>query len=102
MDINSFKTILIIDDNPSNLKLLHELLSHHGYRVRVADSPVLGLESAISTPPDLILLDIKMPEMDGYEVCQKLQKNKATASTPIIFISASACTSSKPFGQVAV
>jgi diguanylate cyclase (GGDEF)-like protein/PAS domain S-box-containing protein len=90
MDINSLKTVLIVDDNPSNLKLLHELLSHHGYRVRVADSPILGLESALNSPPDLILLDIKMPEMDGYEVCQNLKKNKATASIPIIFISASA------------
>lgn len=86
----TLQTILIIDDNPSNLKLLHELLSNHGYRVRVADSPVLGLESAISTPPDLVLLDIKMPEMDGYQVCQNLKNNKSTASTPVIFISASA------------
>jgi len=84
------ETILIIDDNPSNLKLLHELLSNHGYRVRVADSAKLGLQSAITTPPDLILLDIKMPEMDGYEVCQNLKKNERTASTPVIFISASA------------
>ncbi len=90
MDSCDLNTILIIDDNPSNLKLLHELLSNHGYRVRVADSPVLGLESAISTPPDLILLDIKMPEMDGYQVCKKLRDNENTASTPIIFISASA------------
>ncbi len=88
-------TVLIIDDNPSNLKLLHELLSDNNYRVRVADSSRLGLDSARTTPPDLILLDIKMPEMDGYEICQALKADTATESVPVIFISASANTLNK-------
>jgi diguanylate cyclase (GGDEF)-like protein/PAS domain S-box-containing protein len=83
-------TILIIDDNPSNLKLLHETLSRSGYYVRAADSPKVALASAKNFPPDLILLDIKMPEMDGYTLCQELKKNENTASIPVIFISASA------------
>jgi diguanylate cyclase (GGDEF)-like protein/PAS domain S-box-containing protein len=83
-------TILIIDDNPSNLKLLHELLTQQNYRVRVSDSPILGLKSAKAEPPDLILLDIKMPEMDGYMVCQELKKDATTEAIPVIFISASA------------
>ncbi len=83
-------TILIIDDNPSNLKLLHELLTQQNYRVRVSDSPILGLKSAKTEPPDLILLDIKMPEMDGYELCQELKKDATTKDIPVIFISASA------------
>lgn len=82
-------TILIIDDNPSNLKLLHELLTQQNYRVRVSDSPILGLKSAKTEPPDLILLDIKMPEMDGYELCQELKKDATTKDIPVIFISAS-------------
>jgi diguanylate cyclase (GGDEF)-like protein/PAS domain S-box-containing protein len=90
MNARALHTVLIVDDNPSNLKLLHELLSSNGYRVRVADSPKLGLESARTTPPDLILLDIKMPEMDGYTVCQELKTDPKTQPIPIIFISASA------------
>jgi len=82
-------SILIVDDNPSNLKLLYDLLSTHDYQVRVANVPQLGLESAITTPPDIILLDIRMPGMDGYTLCRELRKNPKTQSIPVIFISAS-------------
>jgi diguanylate cyclase (GGDEF)-like protein/PAS domain S-box-containing protein len=92
MNVPAQQTILIIDDNPSNLKLLHQLLTENNYRVRVADSAALGLESALSTPPDIILLDIQMPEMDGYQVCVQLQQAPSTSNIPVIFISASSDT----------
>ncbi|MBF0302625.1 MAG: diguanylate cyclase [Desulfamplus sp.] len=80
--------ILLVDDNPQNLRLLIAILSMRGYKVRPAPSGAIALESALSTPPDIILLDIMMPEMDGYEVCQKLKENELTSSVPVIFISA--------------
>jgi len=82
------RSILIIDDTPANLKLLHELLTKEGYRVRIANSPSLGLQSVRNVPPDLILLDIQMPEMDGYELCEELKKDSLTNTIPVIFISA--------------
>ncbi len=80
--------ILVVDDNPQNLRLLIAILSMRGYKVRPAPSGSIALESALSTLPDLILLDIMMPEMDGYQVCQKLKERELTSSVPIIFISA--------------
>jgi len=82
------RSILIIDDTPANLKLLHELLTKEGYRVRIANSASLGLQSVRNAPPDLILLDIQMPEMDGYELCEELKKDSLTNTIPVIFISA--------------
>lgn len=86
---NQQHTILIVDDDQFNLELLYELLSREGYLLKTANSARLGLKSALSSPPDLILLDIKMPEMNGYEMCAELKKNKITESIPVIFISAS-------------
>mgnify|MGYP001370494814 CR=1 FL=1 len=80
--------ILVVDDTPANLKLLAVMLKHHGYNVRPAPSGKLALEAAKHEPPDLILLDINMPEINGYEVCQQLKANDALKSIPIIFISA--------------
>jgi len=82
-------TILIIDDTPANLKLLHDVLTKEGYRIRIANSSVQGLQSAKSVPPDLILLDVQMPEMDGYALCRELKADPLTNPIPIIFISAS-------------
>ncbi|HEY9832137.1 MAG TPA: response regulator, partial [Stenomitos sp.] len=82
------ENILIVDDNPVNLNLLSEILSEQGYKVRAALSSTLALKSVQSNQPDLILLDILMPEMDGYEVCQKLKSSPITKDIPIIFISA--------------
>ena len=64
--------ILIVDDNPSNLRILYGMLTKRGYKVRPAPSGDLALKSIQASLPDLILLDIKMPDMDGYEVCQQL------------------------------
>jgi CheY-like chemotaxis protein/HPt (histidine-containing phosphotransfer) domain-containing protein len=80
--------ILLIDDNPDNLRLLSKILESQGFRVRKSISGSLAIQSARMEPPALILLDINMPEMNGYEVCQKLKINQKTAHIPIIFISA--------------
>ena len=80
--------ILIVDDKPENLRLLSEFLSNQGYQVRKAINGKLGLMAAEIVIPDLILLDINMPEIDGYEVCQKLKKEPKTSLIPVIFLSA--------------
>ena len=81
------QTVLAIDDMPANLKLLGEILKPE-YRFLVATSGAQGLELATSKQPDLILLDVMMPEMDGYEVCRQLKANPLTQSIPVIFITA--------------
>ncbi|MCU7922308.1 MAG: GAF domain-containing protein [Candidatus Thiodiazotropha sp. (ex Dulcina madagascariensis)] len=80
--------IMVVDDTPESLKLLADLLISEGYRVRPTKAPRLALASAFDNPPTLILLDIKMPEMDGFEMCQRLKQDKRTAEVPVIFISA--------------
>ncbi len=80
--------ILIVDDETANLKLLKDLLSREGYEVRPADRPQLAINSALAKPPALILLDVRMPEMDGFEVCKRLKQDSRTGDIPIIFISA--------------
>lgn len=83
-----FKNILIVDDLPDNLRVLSEILESQDYKVRKAINGKTAIRSAQSTPPALILLDIKMPEMDGYEVCKILKADTRTQDIPIIFISA--------------
>lgn len=80
--------ILVVDDTPANLKLLTDILTNNGYQVRPALSGKIALRSMAAEIPDLILLDIKMPEMDGYEVCSRLKADPATKNIPVIFISA--------------
>lgn len=81
-------TILIVDDTPENISLLSELLQPD-YRVRAASSGRRALQVAVSEPrPDLILLDVMMPDMDGYEVIKHLQADARTANTPVIFVTA--------------
>lgn len=80
--------ILIVDDTPLNLRLLSSMLISHGYQVRSATSGAMALTAVEIAPPDLILLDIAMPEMNGYEVCQRLKANETTQGIPVIFISA--------------
>ena len=81
-------SILVVDDTPDNLSLMSELLLER-YHVRVANSGERALRIAQSAaPPDLILLDIMMPHMDGYEVCQRLKENAATRAIPVIFLTA--------------
>jgi sigma-B regulation protein RsbU (phosphoserine phosphatase) len=80
--------ILIVDDTPANLRLLSELLTGNGYHVRAVTSGSRALESARAVPPNLILLDIRMPEMDGCQVCEQLKADERTRNIPVIFISA--------------
>jgi PAS domain S-box-containing protein len=80
--------ILVVDDTPDNLRLLSSMLTERGYKVRKAISGQMGLTSAKTALPDLILLDINMPGMDGFEVCTQLKADEQTRSVPVIFISA--------------
>lgn len=80
--------ILIVDDALDNLNLLHATLTQQGYEVRKALNGSMALMGVQAAPPDLILLDIRMPDMDGYEVCQRLKASQATRDIPIIFLSA--------------
>ncbi|MCS6813035.1 MAG: hybrid sensor histidine kinase/response regulator [Cyanobacteria bacterium] len=80
--------ILIVDDVTDNIRLLSSVLKQHGHRVRMAVSGQMALTSAVTLPPDLILLDINMPGMNGYEVCRRLKTHENTRSVPVIFLSA--------------
>jgi two-component system sensor histidine kinase/response regulator len=87
--------ILVVDDTAASLKMLAGLLKDAGYKVRPVPSGILALQAAAAEPPDLILLDITMPEMDGYEVCQRLKENPALKPVPVLFISALTETTDK-------
>ncbi|HIJ97165.1 MAG TPA: two-component system response regulator [Desulfuromonadales bacterium] len=80
-------SILVVDDTPANLSLMANLLAEH-YQVKVANNGARALELATATLPDLILLDIMMPEMDGYEVCRRLKSDPHTELVPVIFLTA--------------
>ena len=80
--------ILIVDDIPDNLNTLSRTLESFGYNVIAAPGGELALQIAAKTPPDLILLDIIMPGIDGYETCRRLKAEKSTAEIPVIFITA--------------
>ncbi|MEG4025197.1 PAS domain-containing protein [Microcoleus sp. S13C4] len=81
------ENILMVDDNPESLRLLSRILSKRGYKVRPTRDGKLALNFALSSPPDLILLDIMMPGMDGYQVCKQLKASPKTKDIPVIFIS---------------
>lgn len=78
--------IMVVDDNPSSIDFLSEALKAHNYRVRPASNGRLAIQAALSEPPDIILLDITMPELDGYEVCWQLKENPLTRDIPVIFV----------------
>jgi len=80
--------ILLVDDNTTNLQLLHETLDGRGYKLLIAKNGPTALNIAQKALPSLILLDIMMPEMDGYEVCQRLKADAVTRHIPVIFITA--------------
>jgi len=80
--------ILIVDDIPANLKMLGDILKGFGYKVRPVPNGAMALQVAEKEKPDLIMLDIMMPDMDGYEVCKRLKVNENLKEIPIIFISA--------------
>jgi len=80
--------ILIVDDTPDNVQLLGGILRDQGYKIRAALSGPLALQAAQHTAPDLVLLDISMPGMDGYEVCARLKRDEMLRNVPVVFISA--------------
>lgn len=90
--------ILVVEDTPASLKLLSELLGNAGYMVRQAPDGELALWSAHARPPELILLDIRMPGIDGYEVCRRLKADPQLRDTPVIFLSAQYDTDDKVRG----
>jgi PAS domain S-box-containing protein len=81
-------TILVVDDNPSNLQVLMGLLGEAGYKVRPALSGEIALRTMEISLPDLILLDVQMPTMDGYAVCARLKEDESTRHIPVIFVTA--------------
>jgi putative two-component system response regulator len=80
--------ILVVDDSPENLHVLVRILTAQGYGARAARSGKLALQAAENDPPDLILLDVMMPEMNGFEVCERLKANEKLKDIPVIFLSA--------------
>jgi len=84
--------ILVVDDKPDNLRLLVNLLSEQGYQVRPVPNGKLAISGSQAIPPDLILLDVMMPEMDGFETCHQLKASSITKNIPIIFLTAKTST----------
>ena len=91
--------ILLIDDHDSVLKLLEAVLKVRNYDVCYASNGPEGLEKARSENPDLILLDVMMPGMDGFKVCQALKQADATSATPVVFLTARGEESDREMGQ---
>ena len=87
--------VLIVDDTPANLRLLSKMLAEQGYQVRPVPDGPLALAATRAEPPDLILLDIRMPGMSGYQVCEHLKTDARTRDIPVIFISALDATQDK-------
>lgn len=88
MNDSNKSSILVVDDTRANLRFLAEILTQQGYNVRPALDGLMALASVTAKPPDLILLDIMMPNLDGYEVCARLKAQADTCDIPIIFLSA--------------
>ncbi|MDM8536768.1 diguanylate cyclase [Desulfobacterales bacterium HSG17] len=97
-DKNETSSVLIVDDNPKNLQVLASILRTNEYKVAMVKDGVKAIKFIMSRKPDLILLDIMMPDLDGFEVCQKLKQDQSTKDIPIIFISALVETEDKVKG----
>jgi len=88
IDSSGKESIVIVDDNPNNLYVLSGILQQDGYKVRPSTNGEVAIRSIVSFPPDLVLLDVRMPGMDGYEVCRRMKSNALVKGIPVIFISA--------------
>jgi signal transduction histidine kinase len=88
-------TIMVVDDTPENLDLLRDMLQRKGYRVQAFPRGAMALKAAQTVPPDLILLDVMMPEMNGFEVCKRLKADAALKEIPVLFLSALTDTADK-------
>lgn len=80
--------LLIVDDNPDNLRLLEGMLKRHGHIIRPVTSGKMALKTARISPPDMFLIDVNMPEMDGYELCTRLKNDETLKNIPVIFLTA--------------
>ena len=90
--------ILVVDDTPANLSLLVDYLGQHDYKVLVARDGASAIEQALLTKPELVLLDVMMPEMDGYECCRRIKESPELSETPVIFMTALSETGDKVKG----
>ena len=97
IDYQSY-SILIIDDNPTNLRVAVDYLEDHGFEIMVARNGKMGLKRARYAQPDLILLDVRMPNIDGFETCRRLKANAKTKDIPVIFMTALTSTEDKVKG----
>ncbi len=88
LTVSECSNILIVDDTPANLRVLVSMLVSRGFTLRTVSDGELALEVARNDPPDLILLDVMMPDMDGYEVCRRLKEDELLKDIPVIFLSA--------------
>ncbi len=88
LSVSEKGNILLVDDQPENLRLLSDLLEEQGYEIQQAINGVIALQAIAVGSPDVVLLDIHMPQLDGYTVCQKLKANPKTQDIPVIFVSA--------------
>ncbi|WNZ22039.1 response regulator [Leptolyngbya sp. NK1-12] len=100
--VSEASRILVIDDIEDNAFLLQTLLESEGYRVEVASSGPVGLNLIETTPPDLVLLDVMMPEMNGFEVVQRIRQNSTLPSIPILLISGHAEAASAQIAGIRV
>jgi two-component system, cell cycle response regulator DivK len=82
--------ILVVEDNERNLKLLRDVLEYAGYAVRVARTAEDGIASAVSEPPDLVLMDLQLPGIDGMEALRRLRESPRTADIPVVAVTAQA------------
>jgi PleD family two-component response regulator len=98
--MSSPELILVVDDTPANLEVICETLSDAGYLVATAINGDRALKRVQAYPPDLILLDVQMPGIDGFETCKRLKAEPKTASIPIIFMTALSDAQSKEKGFV--
>ena len=87
--------VLVVDDHPDSLELLSTILSMRKYEVEISEDGVSAIQAARAKPPDVVLLDVNMSNMNGFEVCQQLRSNSSTADIPIIFVSGSSETRDK-------
>ena len=85
---NDIKYILVVDDVVDNLRVMSDLLKNKGYEVRCTKNGRAALQAVLEKTPDLILLDIQMPELDGFEICKRLKQKEQTRNVPVIFLSA--------------
>ena len=93
------KKILIIEDYPATSEMIASLMKMEGFEASIAADVLVGIKMAVAEHPDLILLDIMLPEMDGFEVCDRLKKNPATTDIPIIIVSVRAADESVKKGK---